>query len=70
MNRYSQGTEYHCLILRSDAQHRVSKDRPESLAQLAHAGALPRQARDALRGPFGAPQGEGQQAPQDEGELR
>ena len=29
----------HCLILRSDAQHRVSKDGPESFARLAHAGA-------------------------------
>jgi hypothetical protein len=28
------------LILRSDAQHRVSKDGPESFARLAHAGAL------------------------------
>jgi hypothetical protein len=27
------------LILRSDAQHRVSKDGPDSLARLAHAGA-------------------------------
>jgi hypothetical protein len=44
----------HCLILRSDAQHRVSKDGPESSARLAHAGALPRQARDR---PFVAPSG-------------
>jgi hypothetical protein len=44
----------HCLILRSDAQHRVSKDGPESSARLAHAGALPRQARDR---PFEAPSG-------------
>jgi hypothetical protein len=29
----------HRLILRSDAQHRVSKDGPEGLARLAHAGA-------------------------------
>jgi hypothetical protein len=42
------------LILRSDAQHRVSKDGPESFARLAHAGALPRQARDR---PFEAPSG-------------
>ena len=34
------------LILRSDAQHRVSKDGPESFARLAHAGA-----------PFEAPSG-------------
>jgi hypothetical protein len=42
------------LILRSDAQHRVSKDGPESFARLAHTGALPRQARDR---PFEAPSG-------------
>ena len=42
------------LIPRSDAQHRVSKDGPESFARLAHAGALPRQARDR---PFEAPSG-------------
>jgi hypothetical protein len=34
------------LILRSDAQHRVSKDGPESFARLAHVGA-----------PFEAPSG-------------
>jgi hypothetical protein len=34
------------LILRSDAQHRVSKDGPESFARLAHAEA-----------PFEAPSG-------------
>jgi hypothetical protein len=34
------------LILRSDAQHRVSKDGPESFARFAHAGA-----------PFEAPSG-------------
>jgi hypothetical protein len=28
------------LILRSDAQHRVSKGDPESFARLAHTGAL------------------------------
>jgi hypothetical protein len=42
------------VILRSDAQHRVSKDGPESFARLARAGALPRQARDR---PFEAPSG-------------
>jgi hypothetical protein len=42
------------LILRSDAQRRVSKDGPESFSRLAHAGALPRQARDR---PFEAPSG-------------
>jgi hypothetical protein len=36
----------HCLILRSDAQHRVSKDGAESSARSAHAGA-----------PFEAPSG-------------
>ena len=44
----------HGLILRSDAQHRVSKDGSERFARLAHAGALPRQARDR---PFEAPSG-------------
>jgi hypothetical protein len=34
------------LILRSDAQHRVSKDNPESFTRLAHTGA-----------PFEAPSG-------------
>ena len=29
----------HCLILRSDLQHRVSKDGPEGFARLAHTGA-------------------------------
>jgi hypothetical protein len=42
------------LILRSDVQHRVSKDGPESFARLAKAGALPRQAWDR---PFEAPLG-------------
>jgi hypothetical protein len=42
------------LILRSDAQHRVSKSGPEGFARLAHTGALPRQARDR---PFEAPLG-------------
>jgi hypothetical protein len=42
------------LILRSDAQHRVSKDGPESIARFASAGTLPRQARDR---PFEAPSG-------------
>jgi hypothetical protein len=42
------------LILRSDAPHRVSTDGPDSFARLAHAGALPRQARDR---PFEAPSG-------------
>ena len=36
----------HCLFLRSDAQHRVSKDGPESFARSAHTGA-----------PFEAPSG-------------
>jgi hypothetical protein len=44
----------HRLILRSDAQHRVSKDGPEGFARLAHTGALPGQARDR---PFEAPSG-------------
>jgi hypothetical protein len=50
MSGESQGVGYlranHCLILRSDAQHRISKDGPESFARLAHAGA-----------PFEAPSG-------------
>ncbi len=53
----------HCLILRSDAQHRVSKDGSERFARLAHAGA-----------PFEAPSGRlrtrGNELPLDEGELR
>jgi hypothetical protein len=36
----------HCLILRSDAQHRVSKDGPERFARTARTGA-----------PFEAPSG-------------
>jgi hypothetical protein len=50
MSSESQGIVYldanRCLILRSDARHRVSKDGPESFARLAHAGA-----------PFEAPSG-------------
>jgi hypothetical protein len=50
MSGNSRGIVYaganHHLILRSDAQHRVSKDGPESFARLAHAGA-----------PFEAPSG-------------
>jgi hypothetical protein len=44
----------HYLILRSDAQHRVSKDDPERVARFAPPGALARQARDR---PFEAPSG-------------
>jgi hypothetical protein len=66
MSVNSQEIEYHCLILRNDAQlsvhlilrsnaqHRVSKDGPESFARFAPPGALPRQARDR---PFEAPSG-------------
>jgi hypothetical protein len=58
MSGETQGVVYlranHCRILTSDAQHRVSKDGPESIARLAHSGALPRQARDR---PFEAPLG-------------
>jgi hypothetical protein len=43
MSYESRGLVYlgadHCLILRSDAQHRVSKDGPETFARLSHAGA-------------------------------
>jgi hypothetical protein len=58
MSYESRGLVYlgadHCLILRSDAQHRVSKDGPESVARFASGGTLPRQARDRL---FEAPSG-------------
>jgi hypothetical protein len=50
MSGGTQGLIYlranHCLILRSDAQHRVSKDGPESVTRLARTGA-----------PFEAPAG-------------
>jgi hypothetical protein len=39
-------SDHHPLILRSDAQHRISKDGAESFARLAQAGA-----------PFEAPSG-------------
>ena len=50
------------LVLRSDAQHRVSKDGPESVARFASAGTLPRQARDRLfEAPSGRPRARGQE---------
>jgi hypothetical protein len=43
MSGETQGVVYlranHCLVLRSDAQHRVSKGGPETVARLSHAGA-------------------------------
>ncbi len=55
------------LILRSDAQHRVSKDDPASFARTSrHWNAPSSGSGQALRGPFGAPQGEGRRAPQGE----
>jgi hypothetical protein len=58
------------LILRSDAQHRISKDRPESFARPTHAGALPRQARDRLfEAPLGRLRARGKELLRTRGEL-